>query len=337
MITDTLNRPLRDLRISVTDRCNFRCTYCMPAEIYGEGYKFLPRADLLTFEEITRIARMLVRLGVTKLRLTGGEPLVRQEIEQLVGMLAQIDGVDDIAMTTNAYFLPQKAQALKDAGLRRVTVSLDTLDDDIFQQMNGRRASVRRVLDGIDAAEKAGLTPIKINAVVQRGVNDHTIADLARYARERGWIVRFIEYMDVGNLNGWRMDHVVPADEIIARVAAEIPLIPIESNYHGEVAQRYGFEDGSGEIGVITSVTRPFCGACTRLRLSPEGSLYTCLFGTHGTNLRDALRAGATDDDLEGIVRGVWGKRADRYSEIRTKLTEQERRERKVEMYHIGG
>lgn len=337
MITDTLNRPLRDLRISVTDRCNFRCTYCMPAEIYGEGYKFLPRADLLTFEEITRIARMLVRLGVTKLRLTGGEPLVRQEIEQLVGMLAQIDGVDDIAMTTNAYFLPQKAQALKDAGLRRVTVSLDTLDDDIFQQMNGRRASVQRVLEGIDAAEKAGLTPIKINAVVQRGVNDHTIADLARYARERGWIVRFIEYMDVGNLNGWRMDHVVPADEIIARVAAEIPLIPIESNYHGEVAQRYGFEDGSGEIGVITSVTRPFCGACTRLRLSPEGSLYTCLFGTHGTNLRDALRAGATDDDLEGIVRGVWGKRADRYSEIRTNLTEQERRERKVEMYHIGG
>lgn len=337
MITDTFNRPLRDLRISVTDRCNFRCTYCMPAEIYGEGYKFLPRADLLTFEEITRVARLLVRQGVSKLRLTGGEPLVRQEIEQLVGMLSQIEGVDDIAMTTNAYFLPQKAQALKDAGLRRVTVSLDTLDDDLFQQMNGRRASVRRVLDGIEAAEKAGLTPIKINAVVQRGVNDHTIADLARYARARGWIVRFIEYMDVGNLNGWRMDHVVPADEIIARVAAEIPLIPIENNYHGEVAQRYGFEDGSGEIGVITSVTRPFCGACTRLRLSPEGSLYTCLFGTHGTNLRDVLRAGATDDDLEAIVRGVWGKRADRYSEIRTKLTEQERRERKVEMYHIGG
>lgn len=337
MISDTLNRPLRDLRISVTDRCNFRCTYCMPAEIYGDGYKFLPRADLLTFEEITRIARLLVRQGVVKLRLTGGEPLVRQEIEQLVGMLAQIEGVDDIAMTTNAYFLPQKAQTLKDAGLQRVTVSLDTLDDAIFQQMNGRRASVQRVLEGIDAAEKAGLTPIKINAVVQRGVNDHTIPDLARYAKKRGWIVRFIEYMDVGNLNGWRMDHVVPADEIIARVAAEIPLIPIESNYHGEVAQRYGFEDGSGEIGVITSVTRPFCGACTRLRLSPEGSLYTCLFGTHGTNLRDVLRAGATDDDLEAVVRGVWGKRADRYSEIRTKLTEQERRERKVEMYHIGG
>lgn len=337
MIIDTLNRPLRDLRISVTDRCNFRCTYCMPAEIYGDGYKFLPRADLLTFEEITRVARVLVRQGVSKLRLTGGEPLVRQEIEQLVGMLAQIEGVEDLAMTTNAYFLPQKAQALKDAGLQRVTVSLDTLDDDIFQQMNGRRASVRRVLDGIEAAEKAGLTPIKINAVVQRAVNDHTIADLARYAKERGWIVRFIEYMDVGNLNGWRMDHVVPADEIIARVAAEIPLIPIESNYHGEVAQRYGFEDGSGEIGVITSVTKPFCGACTRLRLSPEGSLYTCLFGTHGTTLRDALRAGATDDDLQAIVRSVWGKRADRYSEIRTRLTEQERRERKVEMYHIGG
>ncbi len=335
MITDSFNRPLRDLRISVTDRCNFRCTYCMPAEVFGEGYRFLPREELLTFEEITRLVRILVRLGAVKLRLTGGEPLVRQEIESLVAMLAPIEGVEDIALTTNAYFLPQKAQALKEAGLQRVTVSLDTLDDEIFQRMNGRRSSVGKVLEGIAAAEQAGLTPIKINAVVQRGVNDHTLVDLARYSKERGWIVRFIEYMDVGTMNGWRMDDVVPAAEIVARIDAELPLEPLKANYRSEVARRYRYRDGGGEIGLITSVTQPFCGACSRMRLSPEGSLFTCLFATQGTDLRAPLRAGATDEELEQIIRQTWGSRIDRYSEERFALTEP--RERKVEMYHIGG
>jgi cyclic pyranopterin phosphate synthase len=335
MIRDQFKRPLRDLRISVTDRCNFRCTYCMPAEVFGEGYKFLPREEILTFEEIKRLTRIIVRLGAVKLRLTGGEPLVRQDIEQLVAMLAEIDGVDDMALTTNAYFLPQKAQALKDAGLRRVTISLDTLDEEIFQRMNGRRSSVQKVLDGIAAAEKVGLGPIKINAVVQRGVNDHTLVDLARYCKERGYIVRFIEYMDVGTMNGWRMDDVVPAAEIVARIDAEMPLEPIGRNYHGEVAQRYRYRDGSGEIGLITSVTQPFCGACTRMRLSPEGQIFTCLFAGHGTDLRGPLRSGASDDDIEQIIRGRWAKRDDRYSEERFELTEP--RSEKVQMYHIGG
>ena len=278
MIQDTFKRPLRDLRISVTDRCNFRCTYCMPAEVFGEGYKFLPREALLSFEEIERLARVIVRLGAVKLRMTGGEPLVRQDIEQLVAMLAPIEGVDDFAMTTNAYFLPQKAQALKEAGLRRVTVSLDSLDDDVFQRMNGKRSNVQKVLAGIDAADKAGLGPIKINAVVQKGVNDHTIVDLARYCKDRGYIVRFIEYMDVGTMNGWRMDDVVPAAEIVAMIDAEMPLEPVGRNYRGEVAKRYRYRDGAGEIGLITSVTQPFCGACTRMRLSPEGQIFSCLF-----------------------------------------------------------
>jgi cyclic pyranopterin phosphate synthase len=335
MIQDQFKRPLRDLRISVTDRCNFRCTYCMPAEVFGEGYKFLPREEILTFEEITRLTRIIVRLGAVKLRLTGGEPLVRQDLEQLVAMLAEIDGVDDMALTTNGYFLPQKAQALKDAGLQRVTISLDSLDEEVFQRMNGRRSSVQKVLDGIAAAEKVGLGPIKINAVVQRGVNDHTLVDLARYCKEHGYIVRFIEYMDVGTMNGWRMDDVVPAAEIVARIDAEMPLEPIGKNYHGEVAQRYRYRDGSGEIGLITSVTQPFCGACTRMRLSPEGQIYTCLFAGHGTDVRDPLRSGATDDEIEQIIRGRWAKRDDRYSEERFELTEP--RSEKVQMYHIGG
>jgi cyclic pyranopterin phosphate synthase len=335
MIQDQFQRPLRDLRISVTDRCNFRCTYCMPAEIFGEGYRFLPRDELLSFEEISRLARIIVRLGAVKLRLTGGEPLVRQEIEKLVAMLAQIDGVDDLAMTTNAYFLPEKAQALQEAGLRRITVSLDTLDDEIFQKMNGRRSGVQKVLDGIQAAEKAGLGPIKINAVVQRGVNDHTMVDLARYCKERGWILRFIEYMDVGTMNGWRMDDVVPAKEIVARIHAEMPLEPTGKNYHGEVARRYRYVDGSGEIGMITSVTQPFCGSCTRMRLSPEGEFFTCLFASQGTDLRTPLRAGASDDEIEQMIRGIWSERTDRYSEERFKLTTP--RDKKVEMYHIGG
>jgi cyclic pyranopterin phosphate synthase len=335
MVKDKFGRPLRDLRISVTDRCNFRCTYCMPAEIFGDSYKFLPKTEILTFEEITRLTRILVGLGIVKVRLTGGEPLVREQLELLVAQLAQIDGVEDLTLTTNAYLLPQKAQLLKDAGLQRVTVSLDSLDDAVFRRMNGGRAGGKRVLDGIEAAERAGLTPIKINAVVQRGVNDHTIVDLARYFKDRGHIVRFIEYMDVGNLNGWCMDDVVPADDIVAMIDAEMPLELIESNYKGEVAARYRYRDGGGEIGMITSVTKPFCGTCTRMRLSPEGSIYTCLFATKGTDLRDPMRAGASDDELRQIILGTWGRRVDRYSEERFDQTEP--RERKVEMYHIGG
>jgi cyclic pyranopterin phosphate synthase len=334
-VTDKFGRPLRDLRISVTDRCNFRCAYCMPAQVFGHAYRFLPKNELLSFEEITRAARILVDMGVVKLRITGGEPLVRQDLPSLIAMLKTIDGVEDIALTTNGVLLPQHAQALRDAGLDRVTVSLDTLDDAVFRKMNGDRASVQRVLEGIEAAENAGLAPIKINSVVQRGVNDHTLIDLARFARERGLILRFIEYMDVGTLNGWRLDDVVPAAEIVERLSAEIPLIPLESNYDGEVAKRFGFADGSGEIGLITSVTQPFCGACSRLRLSPEGELFTCLFGTKGFDLREPLRAGADDAALAEMLGNLWGNRADRYSELRASLTR--RPSDKVEMYHIGG
>ena len=335
MITDRFNRPLRDLRISVTDRCNFRCTYCMPAEIYGERYEFLPKDELLTFEEITRLTRVMVKLGVVKVRLTGGEPLVRSEIEKLVSQLSQIEGIKDFTMTTNAYLLTEKVKALKDAGLQRVTISLDTLDDEIFKRMNGRGFGIEKVLEGIEAAEKIGLNPIKINSVVKRGVNDHTIVHLARYFKERDHIVRFIEYMDVGNLNGWKMGEVVPADEIVARIDAEMPLVPTESNYRGEVALRYRYKDGSGEIGVIASVTKPFCGDCTRLRLSAEGQIYTCLFASVGTDLRGPMRDGATDKELEAIIVGTWGGRVDRYSEERAFITKP--RQKKVEMYHIGG
>jgi cyclic pyranopterin phosphate synthase len=272
---------------------------------------------------------------VVKARLTGGEPLVRQEVEKLVAMLARIEGIDDLAMTTNGYLLPGKAQALKDAGLRRVTVSLDSLDDAVFRRMNGGRAGVAHVLEGIEAAGRAGFHPIKINAVVQRGVNDHTFVELARFCKARGYIARFIEYMDVGNLNGWTPEQVLPADEIVARIDAELPLEPLEPNYPGEVALRYRYRDGGGEIGVIASVTRPFCGACTRLRLSAEGELYTCLFAARGTDLKGPLRAGASDEEIEQIVRGVWRKRADRYSEIRASLRAP--RAHKVEMFHIGG
>ena len=337
MINDQFRRPFRDLRISVTDRCNFRCTYCMPAEIYGDRYQFLPKADLLTFEEIERLATITTGLGAKKVRLTGGEPLVRNDVEKLVAMLSRVDGIDDLTMTSNAYLLPQKAQALRDAGLHRISVSLDTLDNDVFKEMNGRGVGVQKVLDGIAAAERAGFSPIKVNAVVQKGVNDHTIVDLARYFKERGHIMRFIEYMDVGNLNGWKLDHVVPADEIVARIDAEMPLEPIEGAYRGEVANRYRFRDGGGEMGVITSVTKPFCGDCTRLRLSPEGSIYTCLFASSGTDLRGPIRDGATDSELESKIRGTWTVRNDRYSEERSSMTEELRGQRKVEMYHIGG
>lgn len=341
-IPDQLGRPFRDLRISVTDRCNFRCTYCMPADVFGEHYHFLPRRDLLTFEEIARLGRVFIDLGARKIRLTGGEPLVRRDVEVLVGQLAALPGLDDLAMTTNGFLLPTLAQPLKDTGLKRLTVSLDSLDDAVFRRMNGGRAGVQDVLDGITAAEKAGFAPLKINTVVQRGVNDHTILDLARYFKARGHIVRFIEYMDVGTLNGWRMDEVVPAREIVAMINAEMPLEPVESHYRGEVARRYRYRDGGanngaggGEIGVITSVTQPFCGSCTRLRLSPEGKMYTCLFGVEGTDLRDPLRAGASDADLAAIIRGTWSRRSDRYSEIRSSLTRTP--QHKVEMFHIGG
>jgi len=335
VIQDTFSRPLRDLRISVTDRCNFRCTYCMPAEIFHERYQFLPKKEILTFEEIERLTRIIVRLGAVKVRLTGGEPLVREQVETLVRMLAAINGVDDLTMTTNGYLLPQKAQALRDAGLERITVSLDSLDEAVFQRMNGGRSSVQKVLDGIVAAEAAGLHPVKINAVVQRGVNDHTILDLARWAKDKGYILRFIEYMDVGNMNGWKLDEVVAAKEIVEQIDAVMPLEEIGRGYQSEVALRYRYRDGGGEIGLIASVTMPFCGACSRMRLSPEGAIYTCLFATQGTDLRGPLRAGATDDELEQIIRATWGARIDRYSEERFELTEP--RDPKVEMYHIGG
>ena len=333
-ITDRLDRPFRDLRVSVTDRCNFRCPYCMPAEIYGDRYQFLPRDDLLTFEEIERLAGIMARLGAVKVRLTGGEPLVRSDIEKLVAMLARLDGIEDLTMTTNAYLLPRKVEGLKEAGLHRLSISLDSLDDEVFKKMNGRGFGVDKVLEGISAAEDAGFSPIKINAVVQRGVNDHTIVDMARYFRERGHVMRFIEYMDVGTRNGWRLDDVTPADEIVARIDAEMPLEPVESGYRGEVALRYRYRDGGGEVGVIASVTRPFCGDCTRLRLSPEGRLVTCLFATLGTDLRGPVRSGASDADLERLIRGVWAVRDDRYSEERASMTEPRE---KVEMYHIGG
>ena len=336
-LTDSFGRPLKDLRISVTDRCNFRCTYCMPAEIFGESYQFLPKGEILSFEEITRLARSFVGLGVNKLRITGGEPLLRTDLPRLISMLSEVDPSIDLTLTTNAYLLPQQARELKDAGLQRVTISLDTLDDDIFRQMNGRGFPVQRVLDGIEKAAEVGLAPIKINAVVQKGVNDHTVVELARYFKSTGHIVRFIEYMDVGNRNGWKWDHVVSAADIIKRIDAELPLEPAESNYRGEVANRYRYRDGTGEIGVIASVTMPFCGDCTRARLSTDGKLYSCLFASSGIDLRDLMRAGATDEELDARIQAIWGRRSDRYSEERTELAPLQNSRPKVEMYHIGG
>ena len=333
--TDRFSRPMRDLRISVTDRCNFRCTYCMPKEIYGEAYEFTPRAQLLTYEEIVRLTRLFARHGVRKLRVTGGEPLVRSNLDRLIGLLSTVPEVEDLTLTTNGYLLAAQAQALKEAGLKRVTVSLDSLDEEVFGKMNGQGFKVGRVLEGIEAAGAAGLSPIKVNCVVQKGVNDHTMVDLARYFKGTGHIVRFIEYMDVGNLNGWRLDEVAPAGEIVARIDAEFPLEPAGPNYFGEVAGRYRYLDGTGEIGVISSVTQPFCSTCTRARLSPQGELFTCLFGAKGKDLRGPLRDGATDEELAGIIEGVWRTRTDRYSGIRSSLTEPI--SHKVEMYQIGG
>ena len=331
-VTDTFGRPLRDLRISVTDRCNFRCVYCMPKEVFGRDYRFLPRRELLTFEEIERISRVFVDLGVRKLRLTGGEPLVRRDLEVLVERLAALGDVD-LALTTNGAVLAQKARALAEAGLDRVTVSLDSLDDEVFRAMNDVDFPVARVLAGIDAAAEAGL-PVKVNVVVKRGLNEGSVVDIARRFRGTGHVVRFIEYMDVGATNGWRLDDVVPASEIVDVIDAEFPLEPIDRDYRGEVALRWRYRDGAGEIGVVASVTQPFCGDCTRMRLSADGKLYTCLFAVRGHDLRGVVRAGADDEELEHAIRAIWERRTDRYSELRT---EQTSHLRKVEMSYIGG
>jgi cyclic pyranopterin phosphate synthase len=331
---DRLGRRIHDLRISVTDRCNFRCTYCMPAEVYGRDYAFLPRQQILTFEEITRLARVFVGLGVEKLRITGGEPTVRRDLPDLVRLLAGIDGVHDLTLTTNGSALRTLAGPLAAAGLTRITVSLDSLDDGVFRRMNGIAFPVARVLDGIAAARGAGLAPIKVNMVVRRGVNEESILPVARWARDEGLILRFIEFMDVGHTNGWRMDDVVPQAEILARIDAAMPLDALPPNYPGEVAGRFRYRDGSGEVGVIASVTRPFCGACTRARLSAEGAFFTCLFAAAGLDLKAPLRAGATDDELGQLIRATWVARADRYSELRTAGTADLPR---VEMFAIGG
>ncbi|CAN5874399.1 GTP 3',8-cyclase MoaA [soil metagenome] len=333
-LVDTFQRPVRDLRISVTDRCNFRCTYCMPKEIFGRDYEFLARDLLLSFEEITRLAGLFAARGVTKIRLTGGEPLLRKNLEELVAMLAAVVGIEDLTLTTNGALLARKAEGLAAAGLGRVTVSLDSLDDEVFMAMNDVGFPVAKVLEGIEAAAAAGLTPVKVNMVVKKGVNDDSIVDMAKHFHGSGHILRFIEYMDVGNTNGWCLDDVVPSSEIIERINAVLPLEPSDPNYHGEVAGRWRYKDGSGEMGVISSVTQPFCATCTRTRLSAEGSLYTCLFATAGTDFRALLREGATDEEIGDVIDRVWSSRTDRYSEIRTRSTVDLP---KVEMSYIGG
>ena len=340
-VTDTLGRPIHDLRISVTDRCNFRCTYCMPREIYGRDFAFLPRAELLTFEEITRLARLFAYLGVKKLRLTGGEPLLRRDLPTLVSMLGAIDGIEDITLTTTGSLLARHAQALADAGLQRISVSLDSLDEATFARMNDVGFPVSSVLAGIDAASAAGMAPIKVNMVVRRGVNEGSVVPMARYFRERGHILRFIEYMDVGHTNGWRLDDVVPAAEILALIDAEMPLVSIIPNYTGEVADRWAYRDGSGELGVIASVTQPFCADCSRARLTADGQLFTCLFANNGHDLRAPLRDGATDAEVLAAISSVWRARDDRYSELRALATVQpvviRNDPNRVEMSRIGG
>ena len=332
---DLLGRRLRDLRISVTDRCNFRCVYCMPREVFGKDFQFLDRAALLTFEEIERVASAFAAHGVEKIRLTGGEPLLRRELERLVERLVTIDGISDIALTTNGALLARKAQSLADAGLKRVTVSLDSLDNETFQAVNDVSFPVERVLEGIDAALAAGLAPVKVNMVVKRGVNDADVVPMAQFFRDRpGTVLRFIEYMDVGTTNGWRLEDVVPAAEIVELIGAEHPLDPVAPSYPGEVANRFRYRDGVGEIGVIASVTQPFCGGCTRARLSAEGQLFTCLFAAKGYDLREIVRGGATDEELRASIARVWNRRSDRYSEIRTADTAPREH---VEMSHIGG
>ncbi len=333
-VRDTMNRPLRDLRISVTDRCDFRCVYCMPKEVFGPRFEFLRRSQLLTFEEITRLATVFADLGVRKLRLTGGEPLMRRDVERLVAMLREVDGIDDIALTTNGSLLARKAQSLADAGLDRVTVSLDSIDDEVFRSMNDVDFPVEKVLQSIDAAAAAGLGPIKINAVIKRGLNDDSLLDMAEHFRGTGHILRLIEFMDVGTTNGWRLDDVVGAQEMIERISGQWPLEPLDALYPGEVARRYRYSDGEGEIGVIASVTQPFCGGCTRARLSAEGRLYTCLFSALGHDLRSIVRSDADDVAVAEKIGGIWNRRGDRYSELRSANTADRP---KVEMSHIGG
>jgi cyclic pyranopterin phosphate synthase len=330
-LLDTFGRPLRDLRISVTDRCNFRCVYCMPKEVYGRDHAFLERRELLTFEEIARVAGIFVARGVQKIRITGGEPLVRRDVERLVAQLSALDV--DLTLTTNGSLLPQKAQLLADAGLRRVTVSLDSLDDPQFRALNDVDFPVDRVLEGIDAAAAAGL-PVKVNAVIKRGANDDQIVPMAKFFREQGHTLRFIEFMDVGHTNGWRLDDVVPAAEIIDTLDRALGVEPVDPGYRGEVAKRWRYKDGKGEVGVIASVTQPFCGDCTRARLSAEGKLFTCLFALRGHDLRALIRGGASDEELAGALAGVWNSRKDRYSELRSEATESLP---KVEMSYIGG
>ncbi len=333
VLVDRLGRPLHDLRISVTDRCNFRCRYCMPREVFGPDFAFLPRSEILAFEEIARLARLFAARGVRKFRLTGGEPTLRADLPALIRMLKAIPGAE-VAMTTNGTLLKAQAPALAAAGLDRVTVSLDSLDDAVFRAMNDMDFPVALVLEGIEAATAAGLPPAKVNAVVRRGVNDHTLVDLARHFRGTAHVLRFIEFMDVGTTNGWRMDEVLPASDLLARLDAAWPLDPVEAAYAGEVARRYRYRDGAGEVGFITSVTQPFCGDCTRARLSAEGGLYTCLFAAEGTDFRALLRAGASDDEIGALIDATWRAREDRYSELRAAGTPGLK---KVEMSYIGG
>ncbi|MFA6314100.1 MAG: GTP 3',8-cyclase MoaA [Sterolibacterium sp.] len=336
-VADRRGRYMRDLRISITDRCNFRCIYCMPKTVFGRDYPFLPRSDLLSFEEITRLARIFATQGITKIRLTGGEPLLRHNVERLIEMLASIPGLE-LTLTTNASLLAKKARSLRDAGLQRITVSLDALDDPTFRKMNDVDFPVAQVLEGIAAAEAAGLAPIKINMVVKRGTNDHAILPMARHFRASpagaGHIVRFIEYMDVGSSNGWKLDEVVPSAEVVKLIGAEMPLAPIDPNYPGEVAERWRYLDGGGEIGVISSVTQAFCSSCTRVRLSTDGSLYTCLFASRGNDLRALLRAGQSDAEIGAALGALWGARSDNYSEQRSANTAELK---KIEMSYIGG
>lgn len=331
---DNLDRPMRDLRISVTDRCNLRCPYCMPAEVFGDRYEFLPRAEILTFEEITRLARSFVATGVRKIRITGGEPLLRANLPDLVERLSKIEDVEDLTLTTNGLLLAQHAQALAKAGLGRVTVSLDSLDAGVFKDMSGRAHDPQAVLAGIAAAEAAGLGPIKVNCVVRRGVNDGTVLQLAEHFRGTPHVLRFIEFMDVGTLNAWDLSEVVPAKELLEQIASRWPLAPVDPAYSGEVARRYAYTDGAGEIGMIASVTAPFCGDCTRARLSTKGELVTCLFATGGVDLRAPLRSGASDEELAQIVATTWSGRTDRYSEDRSDRTTDLPR---IEMFRIGG
>jgi cyclic pyranopterin phosphate synthase len=333
---DLLGRGVRDLRLSVIDRCNYRCPYCMPEEIYGENYRFLSRKDWLTAGEIRRVAQVFTRLGVDKIRITGGEPLLRKDIATVVGHLQELVGVTDLALTTNGTRLASQAEALRQAGLTRVTVSLDSLDAEVFAAMSGGRGAVADVLAGIDAAKAAGLAPIKINVVVQRGRNDHTVLELLEHFRGSGHIVRFIEFMDVGTLNRWELKQVVTSQQLRDQIHERWPLQPLTQNYRGEVATRYAFEDGAGEVGFISSVSEPFCGDCHRARLAADGTLYTCLFADTGINLRDPLRAGATDSELTGLIQRTWRQREDRYSELRSGDAG-ERPLKRVEMYRMGG